>query len=221
MLFKLFGFDATVDIVFIKQFYYVLLVGIFLNLIFSYFLNQRWLANFNSYIISSLIIISVFTITKVISNNIALSLGLVGALSIVRFRTPIKNPVELGYYFLLITFGITANVNLNLSLNFLIFIFTILVIVKLAFYIAEKLNLSDFNLNNEKNYFLLLKLSNKNEDLENSNLLINLIKHTNGEYTFQLTSKNKNELLEIVNSYKNNELISFEITKASDFEGIF
>jgi hypothetical protein len=36
-----------------------------------------------------------FVITKVISGNIALSLGMIGALSIVRFRHPVKSPLEL------------------------------------------------------------------------------------------------------------------------------
>ena len=36
----------------------------------------------------------------VVKSSLALSLGLVGALSIVRFRTPIKEPEELAYIFL-------------------------------------------------------------------------------------------------------------------------
>ena len=39
-------------------------------------------------------------------SSLALSLGLVGALSIVRFRTPIKEPEELGYLFLIIAVGL-------------------------------------------------------------------------------------------------------------------
>jgi hypothetical protein len=45
-------------------------------------------------------------IVDVISNNIALSLGMIGALSIVRFRHPVKSPLELVVYFLLLTVGI-------------------------------------------------------------------------------------------------------------------
>ena len=63
-----------------------------------------------------------YMITSVISNNIALSLGMVGALSIVRFRTPVKNPSELVIYFILITLGIVVNVNGNLAINFVLFI---------------------------------------------------------------------------------------------------
>ena len=47
-----------------------------------------------------------FLIITVIKSSIALSLGLVGALSIVRFRTPIKEPEELLFLFLSIALGI-------------------------------------------------------------------------------------------------------------------
>ena len=48
----------------------------------------------------------VFLIIMVVKSSLALSLGLVGALSIVRFRTPIKEPEELAYLFLAIAIGL-------------------------------------------------------------------------------------------------------------------
>ena len=42
----------------------------------------------------------------VIGNNIALSLGMVGALSIVRFRTAVKDPLDTAYMFWALTMGI-------------------------------------------------------------------------------------------------------------------
>ncbi len=45
-------------------------------------------------------------IISVVKSSLALSLGLVGALSIVRFRTPIKEPEELAYLFLAIGIGL-------------------------------------------------------------------------------------------------------------------
>lgn len=42
----------------------------------------------------------------VVKTSLALSLGLVGALSIIRFRTPIKEPEELAYLFLAIAVGV-------------------------------------------------------------------------------------------------------------------
>jgi hypothetical protein len=48
----------------------------------------------------------VFMVILVVKSSLALSLGLVGALSIVRFRTPIKEPEELVYLFLAIAVGL-------------------------------------------------------------------------------------------------------------------
>ena len=47
-------------------------------------------------------------VTLAISTNIVISLGMVGALSIVRYRTAIKEPLDLMYLFWAITSGITA-----------------------------------------------------------------------------------------------------------------
>lgn len=53
-----------------------------------------------------LIGLTVFLVITVVKSSLALSLGLVGALSIVRFRTPIKEPEELGFLFLTIAIGL-------------------------------------------------------------------------------------------------------------------
>lgn len=47
-----------------------------------------------------------FLVIAVVKSSLALSLGLIGALSIVRFRTPIKEPEELAYLFLAIGIGL-------------------------------------------------------------------------------------------------------------------
>jgi uncharacterized membrane protein YhiD involved in acid resistance len=56
----------------------------------------------------TLIVISLvtFLIISVVKSSLALSLGLVGALSIIRFRTPIKEPFELAYLFMAIAIGL-------------------------------------------------------------------------------------------------------------------
>ncbi len=53
-------------------------------------------------------------VTLAISTNIVISLGMVGALSIVRFRTAVKDPMDLLYLFWAITSGITAGANMYL-----------------------------------------------------------------------------------------------------------
>ena len=51
-------------------------------------------------------------IIRTISSNISLSLGMVGALSIVRFRTAVKEPVDTGFMFWGISAGIMAGAGL-------------------------------------------------------------------------------------------------------------
>lgn len=68
-------------------------------------------------------------VMNVIGNNIALSLGMVGALSIVRFRTAIKDPRDTAYIFWSIAVGICCGVSDYLIAaigSALIFVFLIL-----------------------------------------------------------------------------------------------
>ncbi|MBR2847619.1 MAG: DUF4956 domain-containing protein [Clostridia bacterium] len=53
-------------------------------------------------------------ITLAISTNVVISLGMVGALSIVRFRTAVKDPLDLLYLFWAITSGIASGANMYL-----------------------------------------------------------------------------------------------------------
>jgi hypothetical protein len=52
------------------------------------------------------ILLTTVVVITVVKSSLALSLGLVGALSIVRFRTPVKEPEELAYLFLAIAMGL-------------------------------------------------------------------------------------------------------------------
>ena len=56
--------------------------------------------------IFSYILLTTVLVISIVKSSLALSLGLVGALSIVRFRTPIKEPEELAYIFLSIALGL-------------------------------------------------------------------------------------------------------------------
>jgi uncharacterized membrane protein YhiD involved in acid resistance len=69
-------------------------------------------------------------IIMTISGNLVLSLGMVGALSIVRFRTPIKDPVDLVFIFWAITVGIANGVGyFNISIIGSLFITIVLFIM--------------------------------------------------------------------------------------------
>lgn len=57
------------------------------------------------------ITLTTILIITVVKSSLALSLGLVGALSIVRFRTPVKEPEELAYLFISIAIGLGLGAN--------------------------------------------------------------------------------------------------------------
>jgi hypothetical protein len=52
------------------------------------------------------VLLTTILVISVVKSSLALSLGLVGALSIVRFRTPLKEPEELAYVFLALAIGL-------------------------------------------------------------------------------------------------------------------
>ena len=86
--------------------------SIYLRLLLQ-FLGQSWIKTVAHTSTLTLLPILTYVITNVISGNIALSLGMVGALSIVRFRNPVRSPLELTVYFGAITMGITAGASLK------------------------------------------------------------------------------------------------------------
>jgi len=82
-----------------------------------------------------------------ISGNIVLSLGLVGALSIIRFRTAVKDPKDTAYLFWVITIGVINGVAYyELSVIASLFI-------ALALLLLERFTLSD------SSYILIIKYS--------------------------------------------------------------
>jgi len=84
---------------------------------------------FNHSFSVSLALMTILTtvVTLAISSNIALSLGMVGALSIVRYRAAIKDPMDLLFLFWAVTTGITTGARMH----YLAFIAAILVIIVL------------------------------------------------------------------------------------------
>ena len=68
-------------------------------------------------------------VTLAISTNIVISLGMVGALSIVRFRTAVKDPLDLLYLFWAITTGITAGAGMYLLVIATAVIMTFMVVL--------------------------------------------------------------------------------------------
>ena len=93
--------------------YLIVLLSLFFCLISSFILMYVYRHKANS--LSSKIQISTiipllsnitFLVILIVKSSLALSLGLVGALSVIRFRTPVKEPEDLAFLFFAIALGI-------------------------------------------------------------------------------------------------------------------
>ena len=94
------------------------LLAAFLMTLFILFIYHRTFRGvlFSKGFAFSLILLGMITavIIRTISSNLALSLGMVGALSIVRFRTAVKDPVDTIFMFWAIAAGIMSGAGLYL-----------------------------------------------------------------------------------------------------------
>ena len=84
-----------------------LLIGAFIYKVYQHFFTGViYSRSFARTLVGMTLLTSMVTLA--ISSNIVISLGMVGALSIVRYRTAVKDPMDLLYLFWAITSGITV-----------------------------------------------------------------------------------------------------------------
>lgn len=76
-----------------------------------------------------LLTMTTMLIISIVKSSLALSLGLVGALSIIRFRAAIKEPEELAYLFLAISIGLGFGANQGVITVIAFIIITVIVIL--------------------------------------------------------------------------------------------
>lgn len=112
---------------------FVLLVTFLLGL-YMIMIYRKVFSNiaFSQSYLTTLIMVSLITtmVVLTIRSNIIVSLGMVGALSIVRFRTPLKEPLDLGFMFWAVGIGITMGALLyDIAIFFSIFIGTVILII--------------------------------------------------------------------------------------------
>ena len=148
---------------------------------YRYLLNKAFI--FTSLMLSPLVL----AVTTVIATNLYLSLGMIGALSIVRYRTPVKSQYELALFFSFICLGIISGVNFKLCIS----IFLLLTIIPFIyeFLIKRLFNFKFFNLSTtsfEKSNNIILDIVIKDTDtfefIKNNNIKNNLVKiETNNE----------------------------------------
>ena len=139
-----------------------------------------------------------YVITKTIAGNIALSLGMIGALSIVRFRHPVKSALELIMYFDLITIGIATSVRTKWAIQLVLCTVAIIFLVKFAQVVFNRFGKSFYNMSfNEGHTSNTLEIISKEkiDFVEKSDFLVNSLSDKSGsEFVYRMNFNNKKEL---------------------------
>ena len=161
--FKDFFLNQSIEID-IFSFLISLLLSAILALLVKYvYLKCAMTLSNKSYFSDLFVPLSITTtlVITVIKFSLALSLGLVGALSIVRFRAAIKEPEELIYLFLIIGIGLACGANQYIvGISATIFIIIIL-------FIFSKFRRSDTHMSDTKNINVLqLEIKNKSISIQ-------------------------------------------------------
>jgi len=108
--------------------------GVAIFLIYRYFNKSVvYSVRFNMLIVMVCVVTSLIIIT--IGTNLVLTLGMVGALSIVRFRAAVKDPLDVGFLFWGVAAGLTAGAQLYsvalIGTGFIAVVYIILTLLRL------------------------------------------------------------------------------------------
>ena len=140
-----------------------------------------------------MIAVTVMLVISIVKSSLALSLGLVGALSIVRFRTAIKEPEELVYFFIAITLGLGMGADQP--------ILTICGAIIVILYIV----ISGFKPSSKNTYQnLILTVSNSSDKALNEGQIIEILqKYCNKVEVRRLDQTSKTTELSLYVEFKN------------------
>lgn len=138
-------------------------------------------------------------VMTVISNNIALSLGMVGALSIVRFRTAIKDPRDTTFIFWCIAVGICCGISFyTVAAIGSVYIFAVMLILGRVHTVEKRLLLIRAEREIDKNIESTVYLYFKKVELQAKNSTENEVEYIYilSNKTLQKAQKNHEESIE-------------------------
>ena len=178
--------------------------------------GQKWAMTYHHTLSYLLLPPVTMVITTLIAGNIALSLGMIGALSIVRFRNPVKNPFELVIYFALITIGIGTAVNFKLGLLITLILILVILFVKYyeSFLIKKNKNLFSLSFDEGSMTHICEIKSTKPLKIveENKNLIQFFSSKSPQNFNYKLAFSNRNELNNLKSEIENDQNVeSIEI----------
>ena len=169
------------------EIFFSLIIAFIAAIIITYVYKKTYtgIAYTKSFVLSIMLLSMVTSLViRTINSNLALSLGMVGALSIVRFRTAVKDPVDTIYMFWAITAGIMSGAGLYLVTIIATLLLGVLYIISYTYSMKES-----------KKYLLVIKA-----------------KKTYGETILKSVENNKKCTLKTESFYDNKVEYTFEVS---------
>ena len=136
-------------------------------------------------------------IITIVKSSLSLSLGLVGALSVIRFRTAIKEPEELSYAFLAIAVGIGLGANQILITILGSFIILFIIIINSKYKNEKNLNYLNLVISSKDRLDIkkIIEIVSRNSD--NVNLKRLTETNLNNESSLSISVLDFNQLVSI------------------------
>ena len=210
-------------------------IAILLSLILAFFVKLTYIRvgralNDKDYFSDTFIPLAIITtlVITVIKFSLALSLGLVGALSIVRFRAAIKEPEELVYLFFIISIGLSNGAN-----QFLLSIIATAIIITFLFIrnIYKNKNDNDGSFSSDSNILSVSIMDNTKKNIDDIINELNKnfkylklksanIENKNSNYIFWYEANNSNlqDLIKNIEKLSNENVNISIYSKSGAFE---
>ena len=186
----------------------VVLIGIGLSWYLRWFYIKYGKSNTDRKIIADsfpLLVISIILIIYLIKSSIALSLGLVGDLSIVRFRAAIKEPEELIYILFVIAIGLGLGAKQVTPVLIIFFVTITYLFLRNKFsnnYAIDKKVIINLSINKENDFKDILE--KWNEIISNNGSDVDLYRIEQNENDINVTYTVKIKSFEDLNIIRNN-----------------
>jgi len=184
----------------------IFFLSTFLGFMLNFFLSLagfNWVRTLNQRLIYIIFPPAMSVISWTISGNLGLSLGMIGALSIVRFRTPVKSPIELVFYFVLIVIGISITV----APIYTVLLFSLVSFVPFIFKYIYKLEDGYYEFSENENELSKLSIANFSIKSASTNLT-----HTITSLEFKLLDFKEDE--------SGNCELSFEVNSLEQYQNL-
>ena len=184
----------------------IFFLSTFLGFMLNFFLSLagfNWVRTLNQRLIYIIFPPAMSVISWTIAGNLGLSLGMIGALSIVRFRTPVKSPIELVFYFVLIVIGISITV----APIYTVLIFSLVSFVPFIFKYIYKLEDGYYEFSENENELSKLSIANFSIKSASTNLT-----HTITSLEFKLLDFKEDE--------SGNCELSFDVNSLEQYQNL-